>query len=181
MISAIAPIYDPVIEWFLHGEEKVRKRMADRIPDFERGLDIGCGTGTFLEALRKRGGGELYGLDISKRMLRVAKRKHRGMEFVRGSALCLPFRDSSFDAVFSTMMMHHLTHEERVAALKEIRRVLRPEGAYYSLEFGEEGLDRIGRAVTGLGYLHESEAQGFEVGEKEAWEKGLVWRALHRK
>lgn len=181
IISSIAPIYDPIIEWFLHGEDKVRKRMAERIPDFERGLDIGCGTGTFLEVLRNKKSGELYGLDISKRMLRAAKRKHSGMEFLRGSALHLPFRDSSFDAVFSTMMMHHLTHEERVAALGEIRRVLRPGGAYYSLEFGEEGLDRIGRAVTGLGYLDESEAEGFEPMEKELWEKGLVWRALHRK
>ena len=180
IIAAIAPIYDPVIDRFLNGEAKVRKRMADRIPEFERGLDIGCGTGTFLEFMKSKGG-ELYGIDISGRMLKVAAKKHTGIEFLRGSALHLPFRDASFDAVFSTMMMHHLTHEERTAALAEIRRILRPGGIYYSLEFGEEGLDRIGRAVTGLGYLDESELSGLEIEKKERWEKGLVWRALHRK
>ncbi len=181
IISAIAPIYDPVIDRFLGGEAKVRRRMAGRVGAFNRGLDIGCGTGMFLSMLDKTSDGELYGLDLSMRMLRVAVKKHRGICFVRGSALRLPFRDSSFDAVFSTMMMHHLTHDERIRALSEIRRVLKRGGAYYSLEFGNEGLNTVGKAVTGLGFLDEKEADGFLPVEKETWEKGLVWRKLYLK
>ena len=180
IISAIAPIYDPVIDWFLGGETRVRKRMAEKVGDFQRGLDIGCGTGTFLSFLSGRNS-ELYGTDISKRMLKVAGRKHMDAEFIRGSALALPFKDASFDAVFSTMMMHHLTHSEREKAIAEVRRVLTPGGTYYSVEFGDEGLDRIGKAVTGLGFLEDRELKGFEMAEKGRWEKGLVWRKLHRK
>jgi ubiquinone/menaquinone biosynthesis C-methylase UbiE len=125
--------------------------------------------------------GQLYGLDLSARMLSVAVKKHSGPEYIRGSALCLPFRSASFDAIFSTMMMHHLSPDERKRALVEIKRVLRPGGTYYSLEFGREGLDAVGRAVTGLGVLEDRELGGFEMIEKDLWEKGLVWRRLHRK
>ena len=176
----MAPVYDPVIDRFLNGEMKVRRMMAERVDGFERGLDIGCGTGTFLSLLSGTGA-ELYGMDLSKRMLRVAVKKHGEIEFLRGSALHMPLRDSSFDAVFSTMVMHHLSDKERKIALREIRRVLKPGSMYYSLEFGKDGIGMVGRAVTGLGVLDDSELSGFDILEKEAWEKGLVWRRLHRK
>ncbi len=181
IISAMAPIYDPVIDRFLGDERKVRKRMAERVGDFERGLDIGCGTGSFLFVLYERGKGELYGMDLSNRMLSVASRKHTGAELIRGSALHLPFKDASFDAVFSTMMMHHLTCKEREKAIAEVERVLLSGGTYYSLEFDKDGLTGIGKAVTGLGFLENSQLSRFEIKDEEQWEKGLVWRELHRK
>lgn len=171
-ISFIAPVYDPVIDWFLGGETRVRGMMAERISPFKRGLDIGCGTGKFADMLREKG--EVYAMDISMRMLKRAKRY--GVEILRADALRIPFKSGVFDAVFSTMFMHHLTHEERISAMKEINRVLVDGGVYYSLEFGKEGLTRIGKAVTGLGFLEDHEIEGFDIEVKERWEKGLVFR-----
>jgi len=177
ILSAIAPIYDPVIDLFLGGELKVRRRFAERVAPFEKGLDIGCGTGTFLDMLRKeQPEAKLFGLDVSERMLERAKKKHPEIRFVKGSATDIPFPDGSFDAVFSTMMMHHLDETEKEKAVAEIKRVLVPGGIYYSLEFGETGLTITGRAVTGLGVLEDGHLAGFEMLEKEAWEMGLVWR-----
>ena len=176
IISALTPVYDPIIDRFLGGEMKVRKRMLERTGDFSRGLDIGCGTGKFLKIAHDSGIKGLYGMDISNRMLRTAARRYPYIEFLRGDVKSMPFKDGSFDAVFSTMVMHHLSEDEKMKAMEEIRRVLSNGGIYYSLEFHEEGLTFLGKAVTGLGFLEDEHLKGFEIIEKERWEKGLVWR-----
>lgn len=155
---------------------KVRKRMLERAGDFSRGLDIGCGTGKFLKIAYDSGIKGLYGMDISGRMLRTAAIRYPYIEFLRGDAKSMPFKDGSFDAVFSTMVMHHLSEDEKMKAMVEIRRVLSNGGIYYSLEFHEKGLTFLGKAVTGLGFLEDEHLKGFEIIEKEKWEKGLVWR-----
>ncbi len=180
IISAITPVYDWVIDRFLGGEMRIRKRMAEKVSDFERGLDIGCGTGSFMAVLRAMKSGELYGMDISRRMVRHASKKYGDTEFLVGSALNLPFGDSSFDAVFSTMMMHHLTDKERAIACSEILRVLRKGGTYYSLEFHRDGLTGTGKAVTRLGFLEDRHLEGFEMLEKESWDEGLVFRRARK-
>ena len=177
IISAITLVYDPVIDIFLGGEIEVRRRFVERVEPFQRGLDIGCGTGRFAAMLVESGKGEyVEGVDVSARMVRYARKRHPEIECRVGDALSLPFEDSSFDAVFSTMMMHHLTGGEKKEAAREIRKVLAAGGIYYSLEFSVEGLTLTGRAVTGLGFLEDSHLSGFDITEKEVWDKGLVWR-----
>ncbi len=176
IISAITPIYDPVIDMFLGGERRVRAQFVERVAPFERGLDIGCGTGRFAAMLADAGKGAVTGIDVSARMVRYAMKHHPEIECRVGNALSLPFESGSLDAVFSTMMMHHLTDREKARAITEIHRVLGPGGTYYALEFGRDGLTLTGRAVTGLGFLEDSHLSGFDITEKELWEKGLVWR-----
>ena len=176
IISAITPIYDPVIDIFLGGEGRVRARFMERVAPFERGLDIGCGTGSFAAMLVAAEKGDVAGIDVSARMVGYARKRHPEIECRVGNALSLPFDSGTFDAVFSTMMMHHLTDGEKLQAIKEIRRVLGPGGTYYSLEFGRTGLTLTGRAVTSLGFLEDSHLSGFDITAKELWEKGLVWR-----
>ncbi|MCE6949491.1 methyltransferase domain-containing protein [Cereibacter sphaeroides] len=93
----------------------------------KRVLDVGCGTGaaTIAAASRAAPGGRVIGLDPNPEMLAVARRKP-GIEWVEGRAEALPFPDATQDAVISQFAM--MFFENRVAALKEMARVLSPGG-----------------------------------------------------
>src|SRR3990172_11250179 len=97
-------------------------------------LDVGCGTGgvTIPAKLRVGKTGEVAGIDPAPEMIAVARRKanHQGLEidFRVGVIESLPFPNGTFDAVTSSLMMHHLPEHVRVKGLVEIRRVLKPGG-----------------------------------------------------
>jgi ubiquinone/menaquinone biosynthesis C-methylase UbiE len=108
-----------------------------RVPLREtRLLDAGCGTGSYAAAVEPFVG-SLTLLDASEGMLSRAKEKLTdvdGVEFRHGQLQQLPFEDSSFDAVMTNQVLHHIGDDEsggwpehdRVFA--EYRRVLRPGG-----------------------------------------------------
>lgn len=91
-------------------------------------LDVACGTGALTVAVAERvsPGGAAFGLDANPEMLAVARRKHAGIEWHDGRAESLPFADASFDAVVSQFGL--MFFDDRVAALREMQRVLRPGG-----------------------------------------------------
>ncbi len=91
-------------------------------------LDVACGTGALTTAVSERvaPGGAVLGLDANPQMLAVARRKHAGIEWQDGRAEALPFADASFDAVVSQFGL--MFFDDRVAALREMQRVLRPGG-----------------------------------------------------
>ena len=97
-------------------------------------LDVGCGTGTLaLEAYQRVGpAGRVVGIDPGPRQIDRARTKaaRRGVEvhFQIGAIERLPFTDASFDAVLSTLMMHHLPDDLKRVGLAEIARVLKPGG-----------------------------------------------------
>ena len=91
-------------------------------------LDVACGTGVLAReaARRVEPGGSVTGLDRNEGMLAVARREAPGIEWRAGRAEALPFLDGAFDAVVSQFGL--MFFEDRVAALREIWRVLRPGG-----------------------------------------------------
>jgi ubiquinone/menaquinone biosynthesis C-methylase UbiE len=102
-------------------------------------LDAGCGTGSYLVALRGHVG-ELEGLDSSSAMLARARQKLAKAQNVMvhaGSVLAMPFGDGRFDAVIFNQVLHHLDDEGAGCgaypnlrrALAESHRVLGPGGA----------------------------------------------------
>jgi len=97
-------------------------------------FDVGCGTGavTLPAKLRVGKNGGAAGIDPSAEMIAVARRKanRAGLEidFRIGVIESLPFPDGTFDAVTSSLMMHHLPEHLRVKGLTEIFRVLKPGG-----------------------------------------------------
>jgi ubiquinone/menaquinone biosynthesis C-methylase UbiE len=110
---------------------KLRKALGRRPPDFERGLEIGAGTGYFtLNLLRAGVLREAVATDISPGMLAVlgesADRLGLPVETVACEAAGLPFEDDSFDLVFGHAVLHHLPDLD--GAFREFRRVLRPGG-----------------------------------------------------
>lgn len=94
----------------------------------QRVLDVACGTGALTAAAAERvaPGGSVAGLDANPEMLAVARRKRAAVEWHDGRAEALPFADASFDAVVSQFGL--MFFDDRVAALREMWRVARPNG-----------------------------------------------------
>lgn len=94
----------------------------------ERVLDVACGTGalTCAVAARAGSGGTVVGLDANPEMLAIARRKPERVDWREGRAESLPFPDGTFDAVVSQFGL--MFFDDPAAALREMRRVLRPGG-----------------------------------------------------
>jgi ubiquinone/menaquinone biosynthesis C-methylase UbiE len=91
-------------------------------------LDVGCGTGALLRVLCERfPEADLTGVDASTEMIRMAAASNPASErlrFVHGTAEELPFPDSQFDLVLSTISFHHWADQRR--GLCEVARALAP-------------------------------------------------------
>lgn len=99
-------------------------------------LDIGCGTGRTTFALYKKGFQSITGIDITPAMLHEAEKisyeYNLDIPFILGDATKLPFNKSSFDkAIFAfNGLMKIPQRKNRTLALKEINRILKPEGIF---------------------------------------------------
>lgn len=94
----------------------------------DRLLDIGCGTGSLLQAIIESYPlVKVVGVDLSIGMLKIAQNKQiKDSALIASQAHCLPFRSKSFDIVVSCNAFHYLCkHEE---CLSDIARVLKPQG-----------------------------------------------------
>lgn len=111
-------------------------------------LDVGCGVGTFVFH-SARFGARAYGIDYSRESLKVANELcvrfgvKQNTGFILGSAIALPFRNECFDKIVAADFIEHITFKEKEELLKEIYRVLKPEGAL--VVFTPNGIrERIG-------------------------------------
>ena len=95
----------------------------------QRVLDVACGTGVLARAANRRVGprGAVVGIDPGPGMLAVAQELGPEVEWHQGVAESLPFPDASFDAVVSQFGLMFFV--DRQAAIGEMLRVLRPNGA----------------------------------------------------
>jgi len=134
-----AGIYD---RWAKHNLREIHKKLIE-LADLngnEKVLDIGCGTGTLdlmvTEVLDK---GSIYGIDIARKMVKIAKKKAEQrackIGYRIGSSLDLPYKNNEFDVIFTSLIYHHLDYEEKCRTLREIYRALKSNGRYISAEF----------------------------------------------
>jgi SAM-dependent methyltransferase len=77
-------------------------------------LDVGCSVGKDVAAIAQKvsPGGFVLGLDVSERMIRVARERHRqvhGTEFVTGSVEGIPFHGAAFDSTFAMRTLQYLS------------------------------------------------------------------------
>jgi ubiquinone/menaquinone biosynthesis C-methylase UbiE len=101
---------------------------AAGVTEGQRVLDVACGTGIVarLAAERVAGAGMVAGADLSEAMLTVARRIRPDIDWRLGDAAALPFADGEFDVAVSQMGM--MFFPDPAAALREMRRVVRPTG-----------------------------------------------------
>jgi demethylmenaquinone methyltransferase/2-methoxy-6-polyprenyl-1,4-benzoquinol methylase len=138
----IADVYDPMNRVITLGQwGRWQRRFLELVAPSagERCLDIATGTGDLAILIAQMEPGvHVTGLDLSRDMLSVAEHKvaERGLSsriaLVEGNALQLPFPDASFDLVTCGFGLRNFP--DLPAALKEMRRVLRPGGRALSLE-----------------------------------------------
>ena len=138
--------YD-LLAWVLtRGRERAFRERLLELAGVQRGhsvLDIGCGTGTLAIAATARVGpaGSVVGIDASPEMVARATRKAvkagAPATFQLTVAEQLPFPDARFDVVLSTLMFHHLPRHTRRQCATEIRRVLKPGGRVFVVDFGK--------------------------------------------
>ncbi len=137
------------------GANLVGARMGSRIEaDWYGGktvLDAGCGHGRYLRAFADLGA-RVVGLDIGRgpEMAKVPL-DDPSIDVVQGSVLDAPFRDASFDLVFSDGVIHHTPDAH--AAYLELARLVKPGGALYIWVYPQEGALRelvfgTARAIT---------------------------------
>ena len=132
--------YDPLWEEQLAPARNGMLAFAALAPD-ERVLDLACGTGLVtLNAARSVGpGGSVLGTDISGHMIEIAQQRAleqqlSNVAFQRMDAETFDLPRASFDVVLCSLALHHVSGEQRVQALREVARVLRPGGSFHLLE-----------------------------------------------
>ncbi len=113
--------------WWFAGRRQIItsfiRRLFEGFQERPRILDVGCGTGANLEMLAEFG--EAEGVDVSTDALSFCRQ--RGLEKVcLGEAEKLPYDDDSFDLVTGLDVVEHL--DDDLAGLREMRRVLKPDG-----------------------------------------------------
>ena len=134
MFDRIAPVYDAMNRVMTAGLDQRWRRATVRatVHAGDRVLDACCGTGDLAVAARQAGAGDVVGLDFSEPMLERARHKAPELEWIQADVLQLPFEDASFDAAVVGFGVRNV--EDLEAAIRELRRVLRPGGRLGILE-----------------------------------------------
>jgi len=102
--------------------------LSQYVWDGEKILDLGCGNGRLLEIFKDKKI-DYFGIDSSEKLIEIAKKKYHTAKFQVGDILNLSFPNNFFDKVFAIRILHHIpSHNFRLQLLKEIKRVLKPEG-----------------------------------------------------
>jgi SAM-dependent methyltransferase len=160
--------------WFVGRRQIIRSFLLRLVHDLRSSqsrdaklsiLDVGCGTGANLEMLSEFG--EVEGVDVSAEALSFCQA--RGLEKVKlGAAEALPYADNSFDLTTGLDVVEHL--DDDLGGLKEMRRVLRPDGrallfvpAFMFLWGVQDDISNQRRRYTLKGLKDVVRRAGFEV------------------
>lgn len=104
--------------------QAIKSVLPDKVLTF---LDVGCADGYFLNRiagfLPKT---QVYGIDISPKLIKAAKKKYPKINFKVADAHKLPFKEKTFDLIICTETLDHTYKPEQV--LLEIKRVLKKTG-----------------------------------------------------
>ena len=135
MFDAVARRYDLVNDLLSLGRTKAWRRKVLKIIDPANGmkiLDIAAGPGSSSEPLYKAGA-EVVSLDFSDGMLEQGRKARPYLNFVKGDALKLPFKDNEFDVTTISFGLRNTKDYE--LALREALRVTKEGGRIVIVEF----------------------------------------------
>src|SRR5215216_2771214 len=128
-------------------------------------LEIGCGMGTDLLQFA-RGGACCTGIDLTPRSIEITRHRFRLYDadgaFMISDGEHLPFRDESFDVVYSNGVLHHTP--DTAGAIREVHRVLRPGGTAKVMLYHRNSLNYwieivVRRGLVGLEFFRGRSAE----------------------
>lgn len=123
-----------LLPWVMQGSE-----LGEHV------LELGAGLGPATEELARLSG-RLTSLEYDLRFaVKLSAHVNRSnTTVIQGDATALPFANSSFSSVIAILMLHHLRSKElQDSSLAEIRRVLRPGGAFLAFDIEDSWLHRV--------------------------------------
>jgi demethylmenaquinone methyltransferase/2-methoxy-6-polyprenyl-1,4-benzoquinol methylase len=146
VFDSVAPRYDLMNDLMSGGMHRLWKDFLMSLTQLRPGqqaLDVAGGTGDIAQRLLRQVGptGRVVLTDINAEMLSQGRDRlldagiAQGIEYVQANAECLPFADATFDCVTIAFGLRNVT--DKPAALRSMRRVLKPGGQLLVLEFSQ--------------------------------------------
>lgn len=140
--AKIANIYDKVFFKKIMDYRIKKTIISANVKKNSKILDIGCGTGNLLCSLSKDDSLELHGIDLSKEMIQIAKKKLKNKALVKLGGvenLIKEYKNNYFDYIFIEDAFHHLPNQDKL--IVRIKSLLNREGKLIisDLSFGNIG------------------------------------------
>lgn len=146
-------------------------------------LDVGCGSGDMLIALRRlKYSGALFGIDPSIHMINISKLRSKGLniDFAIGSSRIVPFK-RKFDVIVSSLSFHHWKEKER--SLRYLKSLLNGNGTIRIYEFEKNYVQRkwfrgvSSHAISEKEIRYYAKASGLRIVELKR-HKGIIRASL---
>lgn len=154
------------------------KPLSRFVKNGDEVLDVGCGNGRLIQLFFDTHV-SYTGVDQSEELIAIAKEKYPDKNFTVAGMELLPFADESFDAVYCIAAFHHLpTDELRLQSLKEMKRVLKPDGLIIIMNWNLASAwaqNKVKKKDWKIGSSREhyiiswKNAKGEEMGERHYW------------
>lgn len=154
------------------------QRFVKKVPTNGRILDLGCGHGRDSRWFADQGF-DVTMFDLSSDMLAIAQRKVPEAIVVQGDMTEMQFRPESFDGVWASASILHLTKEEAKRVIREVFRILKSGGTFYCLLKKGEGEAHVTDDKYGIPmsryFAFYSPDEVRQLFEKEEFRNVEVW------
>jgi SAM-dependent methyltransferase len=153
--------------WFRGMREISRALLRGRIAPGGRILDAGCGTGGYLRwLLDAEAFSGAAGVDVASAAIELARERVPEADLHVAPLAALPFPDDSFSLVVTNDVLQHVHEDELESSIRELRRVLQPDGVLLARTNGSRRLRRERadwRAYDAVTLRQELDGGGFDV------------------
>jgi ubiquinone/menaquinone biosynthesis C-methylase UbiE len=155
MEGAVAKWYATHTKKSLEDFKTLAQRVAGQIPPKSSVLEVAPGPGYFAIELAKLGTYRVTGLDISETFVELARanaeQENVAVDFRRGNASAMPFRDAKFDFLLCRAAFKNFTDPS--GALEEMYRVLKPGGKALIIDLRRDAsMESINQAVDAMSF-----------------------------